>query len=84
MQQDFNNAFSLVARMKIEYDNNCKQQFHLLSILVYLQIQQVLKYANMVTEEIVDPKGFNLEQQTNYLNQKLPAIALVLFDMLMT
>ena len=38
----------------------------------------------MVTEEIVDPKGFNLEQQTNYLNQKLPAIALVLFDMLMT
>lgn len=84
MQQDFNNAFSLVARMKIEYDNNCKQQFHLLSILVYLQIQQVLKYANMVTEEIVDPKGFNLEQQANYLNQKLPAIALALFDMLMT
>ena len=38
----------------------------------------------MVTEEIVDPKGFNLEQQTNYLNQKLPAIALALFYMLMT
>jgi hypothetical protein len=33
----------------------------------------------VVTEEIVDPKGFNLEQQTNYLNQKLPAIALVAF-----
>ena len=44
-----------------------------------LYIQQVLKYANMVTEEIVDPKGFSLEQQTNYLNQKLPAIALVAF-----
>lgn len=65
--------------MKIEYGNNCKQQFHLLSILVNLYIQQVLKYANMVTEEIVDPKGFNLEQQTNYLNQKLPAIAPVAF-----
>lgn len=44
-----------------------------------LYIQQVLKYANMVTEEIVDPEGFNLEQQTNYLNQKLPAIAPVAF-----
>lgn len=33
----------------------------------------------MVTEEIVDPKGFNLERQTNYLNQKLPATALVAF-----
>lgn len=44
-----------------------------------LQIQQVLKYANTVTEEIVDPTGFNLEQQTNYLSQKLPAIALVAF-----
>lgn len=38
----------------------------------------------MVTEEIVDPKGFNLEQQSNYLNQKLPAIAWLLSDTLMT
>lgn len=33
----------------------------------------------MVTEEIVDPKGLDLEQQTNYLNQKVPAVALVAF-----
>lgn len=45
-----------------------------------LQIQQVSKYANVVTGEIVDPKGLDLEQQTNYLNQKLPAVALVAFS----
>lgn len=44
-----------------------------------LYIQQVLKYVNTVTEEIVDPRGFSLEQQTNYLNQKLPAITLDAF-----
>lgn len=67
------------AMMKDEYANGCEQKFHLLSILVSLQVQQVLKYANVATEEIVDPKAFNLERQNNYLNPKLPAIALVAF-----
>lgn len=65
--------------MKDEYANDCKQKLHLLSILERLQVQQVLKYANAVTEEIVDPKAFNLQRQNNYLNPKLPAIALVAF-----
>lgn len=67
------------AMMKDEYANDCKQKLHLLSILASLQVQQVLKYANAVTEEIVDPKAFNLERQNNYLNPKLPAVALVAF-----
>lgn len=30
-------------------------------------------------KKLLTPKGLDLEQQTNYLNQKLPAIALFAF-----